>query len=537
VATLTRSSLVTLGSIVGIALVLNFHYFLIYGVNGRDMRGEVSRLFFTLGRSHLGVDLYSYFQWPVHFIVVQQIDRIVSLSLVDTIWAGYLTYYVLFAVGVGVFAYSFTDGDTFSWVAAAVFYIVFTRQWLNNQFVPQFFALVVLLFLFAVRDVDDTRLRVLRGVLYLVLVLAHPFFFAFYVLYVLSLPFVRAVVDTIEQMGTPDRPLYYQTFETVRHTPRALLFLGVNLRRQFDISWLNHVVFLVVSYLSFLLVRFSLFKERLLVLLAGPMTEGSSGKIPARVMELLFGSSRFGAGQETGDMIDTVLLYELTPNVLKDITLYGTIGLLLVLLLVSGVALLAKPSERISPPGIAITIAGVVYFVAGFALPIIGTRAFQIVFLPLGTFLDEVRDHRKILKVFVLVVLVASPVVVANFVANYSLTGGGNTHDYLADETGRFLMEYSPLERDGAVTYPAAGYPSDVTRTGEELPVSTVEEIVIRGHDGSEVIVYGKGQEYVTTHLDYRCNFSPERRNVIYDNEIRVMRDSPMSDPFVCSER
>lgn len=533
VATLARSSLVTLGSIVGVALVLNFHYFLIYAVNGRDMRGEVSRLFFTLGRSHLGIDLYSYFQWPAHFILTQQIDRIVSLSLTETIWAGYLTYYVLFAVGVGVFAYSFTDGDTFSWVAAAVFYLVFTRQWLNNQFVPQFLGVVLLLFLFAIHDVEDTRLRVLRAVLYLVLVLAHPFFFVFYVMYVVALPFVRAAVDTVEQVGTPDRPLYYQSLEVVRYAPRTVLALGANLRRRVDISWVNYVVFLVVGYLSFLLVRFSLFKERLFVLLAGPMSESSSGKIPARVMELLFGSSRGGSGSA----VDVVLLNELTSPFVRQITLYGTIGVLLGLLLLATISLLSKPASRVSPGSIAVALSGAAYYVVGFVLPIIGDRAFQVLLLPLGTFLDGDHEGSRYLKLVVLLLLVASPVVAANFLANYSLAGGGNAHDYHADEAGRFMVEYTPLEREGAVSYPAAGFPPYLSKSGERLPVVTVESMIVDGFDGSENVVYGTRQEYRAVHFDHRCNFSPERRNVVYDNQIQVLRDSIVSEPFACAER
>ena len=537
VATLTGSSLVTLGSVVGTALVLNFHYFLIYGVNGRDMRGEVSRLFFTLDRAHLGVDLYSYFQWPAHFLVVQQIGRVVSLPLVDTIWAGYLAYYVLFAVAVGVFAHSFTGGRRFPWVAGAVFYVVFTRQWLNNQLVPQFFALIVLLFLFSLHETEDTRFKALRAVLYLLLVLAHPFLFAFYVLYVLALPFVRAVIDTAESVGTDERPFAYQLFEVVRQPLRSARALRRTVRRRVGVPWLSYVVFLVGSYLSFLLLRFSLFKERILVLLGGPMTESSSEKIPVRVMELLFGTTRDFGGGTPGEAVETVLLYDLTPSLLKDVTLYGTVGVLLVLVLIAVVALLSKPSADIFPSGIAVVLSGVVYYLAGFSLPIIGTRAFQVLFLPFGTFLDGDRDHRRYVRIAVLVVLLVSPVVVANFMANYSLTAGGNTHDYHADEAGKFLLEYAVLDRDGAVTYPAAGYPPETTKAGEELPITTLEAMIVGGNNGSETIVYGQRQEYLATHFDHRCNFSPDRRNVIYDNRLRVLRDSSVSEPFACTER
>lgn len=537
VATLARSPLGTLGSIVGLALVLNVHYFLVYGVTGRDMRGEVARLFFSLDRAHLGVDLYSYFQWPVHFIVTQQLDRVLSLPLTDMIWVGYLAYYVLFGCAIGLFAYSFTDGDTFPWIAAAVFYVVFTRQWLNNQFVPQFIALVVLLFLFAIHDVDDTRFRLLRGLLYVLLVLAHPFFFSFYLLYVLVLPSVRAVIGTLETVGTADRPLYYQSLEVVRHPLRGLLALQSNLRRQFDVSWLTYVGFLVGTYLAFLLVRFSLFKERLFLLLSGPMTESSSSKIPSRVMEILFGTSQYDGGAAGESAVDTVLLYDLTSSVLKDITLYGTIGVLLALLVVSAIVLFLTPSSRVPSPSIGVVIAGVAYYVAGFVLPLIGTRAFQVFLLPLGTFLKGVQEHRQYLYAFVLIALVVSPVVVANFMVNYSLTAGGNTHDLHADEAGRFLMAHSDLERHGAVTYPNAGFPVDLTRSGEDLQISTVEAIIVAGANTSETIVYGRTQEYEARHFGHRCSFRPDRRNVIYDNRIRVLEDSLVSEPFACRER
>lgn len=539
VAILTRSSLVTLGSIVAIALVLNFHHFLIYSVNGRDVRGEVSRLFFTLNQSHLGVDLYSYFQWPTHFLVIQQADRILSLSLMDTIWTGYLAYYVLFAIGIGVFAHAFTEGGSFSWAAGGIFYVIFTRQWLNNQLVPQFFALIILLYLFSIHGSDDTRLRIFRGVLYVVLVLSHPFFFAFYVLYVLALPFTRAVADTLSQVGTTGRPLYHQAFETLRHTPTAVVALQGNLRHRFNIAWMNHVVFLAITYLSFLLIRFTLFKRQLFVLLAGPESKSPSGKVPARVMELLFG--RGEDVTETG--IEPVLLYDLTPQPLKEFTLYSTIGLLLVILLVAAVALVAKPSTKLTPSGVAVAIGGVVYYVVGFVLPIIGTRAFQVMLLPMGTFLDG-RDHGKYVKVLVLVLLVASPVVVANFMTNYSLHGGGETHDLHADQAGRFLVEYSRLERDGAVAYRGSGFPPFISKTGEDLNITTVEGIITADDDApdvityneSDVIVYGERQHYQAARFGYQCNFDPEERNVVYDNRVQVLRGSIVSEELACSK-
>jgi hypothetical protein len=210
---------------------------------------------------------------------------------------------------------------------------------------------------------------------------------------------------------------------------------------------------------------------------------------------------------------------------------------LLGLLLVATASLLSKPSSRVSPSSIAVALSGSIYYVVGFVLPIIGDRAFQVLLLPLGTFLDGDHEGRRYLKLVVVLLLVASPVVAANFLANYSLAGGGNAHDYHADEAGRFLVEYAPLQQEGAVGYPAAGFPPYLGRSGDRIPVITVESMIVDGYDGSENVVYGPRQEYRAVHFDHRCNFSPERRNVVYDNQVRVLRDSIVSEPFACTER
>lgn len=535
IAILSKSPLVTLGSVVVTALVLNFHYFLIYGVNGRDMRGEVSRLFFTLDEAHLSVDMYSYFQWPVHFLTIQQLDRILSLPLTDTIWMGYIAYYCLFAVGVGFFAHSFSEAGSFTTFAGAAFYLIFTRQWLNNQLVPQFFALIILLFLFSIRNGRDRRSRLLRALLYLVLILSHPLIFIFYLLYVLTLPTVRAVLDTIDETGSAHRWFVFQVFGALQHAPTSAITLHQNLRRRFDTSWLYYLIVLVATYLAFLYARFTLFSERLIFLLLGPMNESSSSKIPQRLLELLFGTnSTLGGGP--GRAFETVLLYEMVPGFEKDITLFGTVAIILALLLVSVIALLSKPTARISPTSIAITLGGGIYYLAGFVLPIIGTRAFQVFLIPLGTFLDGGSDYKRYLKVVVLVLLVASPIIVANFMINYSLTGGGNTHDFHADQAGLFLLDHSNL-KEGVITYPAAGFPPGVTREGEDLPTKTIEAIIVRGATSSEMIVYGPRQEYRAAYFNHRCNFNPAKRNAIYDNKIQVLRDSIVSQSLVCTRR
>ncbi|MDX1748617.1 MAG: hypothetical protein R3324_22015, partial [Halobacteriales archaeon] len=178
----------------------------------------------------------------------------------------------------------------------------------------------------------------------------------------------------------------------------------------------------------------------------------------------------------------------------------------------------------------------VVYYLFGLFLPIIGNRAFQVILLPLGTFLDEHQRHLKVLKVVVLVILVASPVVVANFMTNYTLKGGGNAHDFHGDEAGRFLQEYSNLERDGAIAYHSAGFPTYITKTGEELSVVTVEEVIVSEANSSDTIVYGEWQEYQASRYRHDCNFDPTRRNTVYDNRLQVLKDSTISEPFVCTE-
>jgi hypothetical protein len=532
-ALLTRSPTVTLVSITGTALILNFHNFLIYGVSERDMRGEISRYFFTLGKNHLGIDLYSYFQWPVHFIVTQQLDRVISQPLIQTVWIGYVSYYVLFAIGIGVFAYSFTSGEQFSWITAGVFYVIFTRQWLNNQFVPQFIALVILLFLFSIHSIPDIRTKILRGVIYSILVLSHPFMFVFYVLFVGLLPFTRALVRTFDRIGTLDMPMYRKTFTALMRLPTTVRTFQHELRKALTASWVGYLTFLVAVYILFFTFRFVLFKRQLLLLFSGPMNNGYSGKLPSRMIELVLGSSRNGGGQQVAS--GEVLLYELTSELLKNSLLNVTIGVFLALLLLSLIGSLRGSSRELSAGSIAIMFSGLVYYIVGFSLPIVGSRAYQIIFLPLGTLLDNSPSRSTVIKIIVAVLVVLSPVIVANTLVNYSLSGGRNTHSYHGDEAGRFLTTYSTFDDGGVVKYPAAGFPSDISKTGAPLPVITIEAALAENRIQPNLIVFGELQETQTRYFNYRCNYNPYTRNKIYDNSVVVLDNSIVSEEFSCS--
>jgi len=517
------------GYLILISVLINYSQYIFFNFRGGDSAGEISRWFVIKGLSQFSVELFGYFQWPIHFLFFESFNKILSLPLMDMMRLGYLSLYVLFSIAVVYFFYVYTSG-TLYWAAASVSYVIYMMLFLNNQLVPQFFALVLLIFLFSLGSIDSMRLRFLQLFFYTALVLSHPFFFIFYLSFLTIFPFVRGLKGTVVEIGGRAEPMYVSLYKTVNNPFGALSTwildsLGLLKQTLPTISALSGI------YVFFFFIRFELFSDRALDLLSKEAnTQYGSSTLLMDLLELIGGTSTEVAGPEPR------LLYSLSSQPLHRATAYVVIAIFTVLLLLSLILFILKSVEYLSPVQLSIGLAGVAYYIGGFFLPIIGVRGLQLGLLPMGALMAGWKGNKKIIKVVVLLVLVLSPVVGLNGIVNASISGGSNTQSYHAHEAGEHIVEYGMADGETVLKDPSAGLPPEFT-TEQDENVVTVEEVIRTGYRNPSLLVYGPRQVHAADRYRHRCNFAPERRNILFDNGVEVLSDSAVSDEFSCTRK
>jgi hypothetical protein len=519
------SDAVSFLSIVLLSVLINYKQYLYFNFSGGDAAGEIARWFTIGGLPRFGVDLFDYFQWPMHYLFFETFGKVLALPLIETIRAGYVSLYVIFAVAAASVFYVYTSSHLY-WVGASVVYAVYMGFFLNNQLVPQLFALVVLLFLFALGRRRTRGHRSLRLLFYVVLVLSHPFFFVFYLGFLVAVPFARSLRAQLLEFGGPDRTVYAAALASLRRPVRATRAWLADGLRGFVHNYLAAFAAGVMIYLFFLLTRFVRFRQRFLALMS---KESQDPYGSGFVLSLLVGDASDPVPVGRG----TRLLYDLTHPLFPDIARYGLIALLVFVSLFCLVAFLRTPAERLSPVLIAIGVVGVAYYVAGFFLPIIGLRGLQVALLPVGALIAGRRADRRTVVVALVVVLVLAPVVGFNGLVNASIGGGGNTQDLHAHQAGKHLAETDVAAGATVLRYPEAGLPLDFTGP-QDRRVIDLEEFVFENASRPSAVVFGPRQVLLATRYGRECTFRPRLRNVVYDNSVSVLVDSDLSGPFEC---
>jgi hypothetical protein len=512
--------------VVFVSMVLNYQQYLFFNFTGGDSASEISRWFVIQGLPRFDVELFNYFQWPVHFVFFEVFNKVLSVALMDMIRLGYASLYLVFTVGVVYVFYSRISRPLY-WFGASVTYLIYMRLFLNNQLVPQFFALAILLFLFGLGPIRSVRSGGIQFVFYTVLVLAHPFFFVFYLVFVLVLPVVESATSQLTAFGGSHTPVYRSVFRTLSR-PFSSVRSWIRDSSKRLLSSLSVLLVLSGIYIFFFIFRFRNFNDRVYTLISRPAnSKYGSGTVLSRLYTIISDSPATASGPETH------LLYDLSSPLLHRASVYVMISIFVLLAVLSVVVFVRKSTEHVSPIQISIGITGLAYYVGGFALPLIGDRGLQVALLPVGALVAGWESNARIIKVVLLLVLVLSPVFGLNGILNASITGGRNVQQHDAHEAGAHIVRHG-LEREEVVLkYPHAGLPPEFTDR-EDRNVTTVEEIV-RGEGGDpSVLVFGPRQIHTARTYGNDCNFTPRRRNVLYDNGVSVLTESSVSDRFEC---
>ena len=509
-------------------VTVNYTQFLFFNFTGGDSAGEISRWYSIRGLPRFSAESFSYFQWPLHFTFFEIYNKVLGLALIETMRVSYLSLYILFIISVFYFTFKYTPKNTY-WIAASV-YVVFMLMFLNNQLVPQLFALTVLIFLFGFEKENTRKSFYIQIFLYTLLVLSHPFFFVFYLMSISLFPFVRSFQSQLAESGDPSDRVYSSLVQALLKpysTFKGLLWNGL---RGFRNETLLRLTFMTAIYLFLLEFQFPDFQQKFYNEFTGSISPHGSGSLVARLPEILFSDA-----SATSSGPETVLLYQLSSEMLHTVSIYVILAVLVSLLLLSLVRFLQIKTEDMSLIPISMAASGAIYYVGGFFLPIIGPRAYQIALLPMGVFIVGRHLDKKTIKIIVLIALVVSPVIGLNIMINASVAGGGNTQNHYAHSAGQHLAQYDTEDGENTVKYPHSGLPPEFTFQQNQR-ITTVEEIIIQEDTvrNPSVIVFGPRQVHVAAHYDRECNFEPSERNAIYDNKITVLADSTSSSGINC---
>lgn len=536
----TPSNIIKFTSVILMSIMINFSQFIFFNFTGGDSTSETTRWFLFRGLPRFSIDLFDYFQWPIHFIYFETVNKLLALPLIDTVRVSYLMLYISFIVGVMYLFHAHTSISF--WAVSSLVYVMYMMKILNNQLVPQLSALVILLFLFGIGSVSSVRTRAVQFLLYLVLVLTHPFFFIFYLIFVAVYPFVNSARTQLVSQGRrvsdrwpttqpavkiTDKPVYRSIAGLLSRPSRSIKMWLLDGVSEFKNKSLFPLFVMSAVYLILIWSRFIILRERIVSRLVAPgSTYGRSGRILSTILSLLTGDSGTTSQQ-------TQLLYSLSSETLHSISALTILMIFVSLLVVSLVAFFRKPASRVSSVQIAAGLSGLAYYIGGFVLPLIGNRALQVALLPIGTLLAGREADAKVIKIIILVALLLSPVLGLNALINSSISGGGNSQSYHGHVAGEHLTQYELNEDEVVLTYPRSALPPDFSRQQDETVV-TLEE-VLRFPNRPSTIVYGPRQELLATRYFADCNFAPEKRNRVYDNKIAVLTESTLTGELNCT--
>ncbi|MFP9191280.1 hypothetical protein ACLI4Q_06430 [Natrialbaceae archaeon A-CW1-1] len=451
-----------------------------------------------------------------------------AFSTVGAIEFGFFTYVVLFTIAIWGFAYFNLRDGFYAFVASALFFII-VRPFLNFQHVPQFFAMILLLFLLSIHHRSGIHWLATKLILFVGLVLTHPMFFVFYLGAIIIYPILngifRAFCHNTNSSQSVITAVLYGLKEPISTFKFVRIYVLKSLSSQ---AWLTYTGLALTIYLAFLLFRFVAWQRSLVDSLFFADNRGHTA---------LF-LQRFGI--EIGyDLEEEHALAEASTQPLNhlsslEISTYTTLGAMAV---VTGVGLLfcvtslIKPINNYRPFNLGISIISLFYLVAGAALNILGTRALQVLFIPFMLSISMI-ERKKVFGLFVIVLIIAaSPILVANSLNNAAISGGATTGDYYTEEAGQFLQEY---DYETVIQAKTTQYPIDISGEKEHIWVRNLLEVSGQEPyqpEAGDIIQFDYRLYHDLDRHFHQCNF--ESTHVIYDNTNQLMLVG--DDQFACS--
>ncbi len=404
-----------------------------------------------------------YFRWPVYFIFSKVFSTTLGIGSIQTINLGFFSLLLILPFLLSLF-FKRTNRDeiTTIYFITPALYLTLGWHFINDQFVPQFLALLYLIILFGCylkyRNRKNPLFLLLMIIFYALIVFSHPFMFLF---------FLVAIIFEI----------YWLEY--------------VEMKRSKFISY-----GLIIIFISMLFPYYSDYYS-----LASSATGGQSW----RTFQQFFSQRSPG---EAGYQVQK--FYHLVPRIFDQLmsNLSRVIITVVFLIVVIGLLYYIIKKRKLFDFDISILIGSASWFVLGLANLVLGQRALQIAALPLARQLKYSRRlFKHMLKVIVVFIIIAPSAFVANSMVNSSIAGDKGIQDSVENIAGRFMDKHITNESiisSAQNPYPT-GYPSGFRNRGYIWKIIDF------------VLISPKLQKQLTfLNINYPIYY---HNSVIYDNE------------------
>ena len=501
------------------------YQFLFTGLFGGDILSERQNI--IRQNAHLTPEIhFRYLQFPAHWIS-QRILYLVAwndVSIIGGVEAGFLIYLFLFGLAVWALIYSFADSYCTPFLGSGVFASIASHFW-NFQFVPQYFAFIILAFLIGINSKQGWNWLLVKVIFFITLVNSHPMFFIFYLAPVLIYPIVEGILEANNNIGSNSEVSFGSSIVQTFSSFQAFLLQSVrnvynNLTEFREISY---ALSLVIIYVFVFLYKQVIWQQSLFAILTKSVRAGSAEYIDKFVP---FIDTSYRASSNVDAIGPRRLLYLSTSEQVSTVITYWTISLILIGSIFMIVFYFLRDKRKVSPLQIGVLLISTIYFVFGFFLNILGSRAIQVAYLPLVlgiTAVENAEDSRKLVMLGVVtIIILSSPILVLNNLSNAENRGGVKTGDFYTEQSGQWLdsNDWKYVINPRQTLYPID---KDETKTKTQIRFLAFHYSEDKNVPKRTYILYDGRMINKVSHRVHRCNFHEQNRIYNNNNEHYVM--------------
>jgi hypothetical protein len=352
---------------------------------------------------HIGsreISIEQYFQWPIFFIFSKIFTCILGIGPIQTLNLGFFSLFLPLPFFLSIFYKRENQiKSSILYFILPALYLILAFHYINDQFVPQFLALIylVILFGFYVRYEKDRNVVffVLVIIYFALTVFTHPFLFVFFLFAI--------VINGI---------------------------MGKKKRKIMTIHW--EMVLIFISIISFYLYFYIAYIKN--VISWESQTSGETWWF----FEKMF-SERTQTVADSG--YTPQFLYHLVPEIYDAILTPIAKIIVFMPFFIVGIIFLLYIIKKRRFFDFSIIVGAVFWFGLGMIKEVVlGQRAIQIACLPLARhFVSSNRLLSFLSKIIIVMIIIAPSVFVANTLINESVTGEDLTQDNQENIAGRFL--------------------------------------------------------------------------------------------------
>lgn len=373
--------------------------------------------------SHIGaaeINIEAYFQWPIYFIFSKIFSSILGIAPILTLNLGFVSFISIFPVLLFLFFKAKTNiVNKYEYFIILALYIVLSYFFINDQFVPQFLALIYLVILFGcyiryIKTKNSLDLLLIT-IFYTLLVFTHTFMFLFFVLTVIFEKIWFEYVETKKSFG----PSYEFLLLTILLPfTYFAIYLDLFTHSRFGESW--------------------------------------------RILESITSQRTLG-----------VSLYHLVPEIFDQLFANITKVIVIGAFIIVSLGLLLHFLKKREITDIALIFSSFLWFVMGLFKMVLGQRAIQVIPLALSNFYNS--SHRifpYLSKVIIIFILISPSLFVANTIINDSIEGERLEQDTQENIAGKFFDNHL-YNKTYYVIGSQSAYPTCLNFRTASIPKST----------------------------------------------------------------